>query len=254
MLISHERGNMITCKICGNRYEGKICKKCGMRNDIVVPLFKKSLNREQVPSSSQLLVSSEPQLDNQNEFLTNDFRINGQKVEPTKKISLLGSLIKSVIIISGFMLLFILLTQILSFSNKSSDSDSNLKEERMPDNGQIFFSSFPNYDALSTLEVKTTGEYAHVIKVYDELSNQVIIEFFVRPGATHEVRLPIGNFRIKYASGTKWFGHSNLFGSKTQAAITDKTFSFTENGGYTIELFKQSNGNLGETSINADDF
>lgn len=245
---------MNTCKKCGNRYEGRFCNKCGTKVEIIVPLFEKSSYSNQIPSDSQLNVSKEPNVDIENDFLRRNYSTYSQKVESTKKTSLLKLLIGSVIMIGGFMLFFILLTQILSFTNKSSDTDIDLKEEAMPDHGEIFAKTFADYDAISRLEVKTTGEYAHFIKVYDVSSNIVIIEFFMHPNTTHRVYLPRGYYKIKYASGTKWYGHPNLFGSKTQAAIMNYSFTFTKAEGYTIELFKQPGGNFSETRIDVSDF
>ena len=57
------------------------------------------------------------------------------------------------------------------------------------------------------------------------------------------------------ASGEKWYGAADLFGSKTSYSVADDTFAITSRGdSWTVQLIPQVHGNLREKSIAAGEF
>ena len=82
--------------------------------------------------------------------------------------------------------------------------------------------------------------------------------FFVNGGESFEADVPLGIYRVKYASGLTWYGAEHLFGPGTRYSEADKTFEFALQGnqisGYTLELIQQRGGNLHTKSISAAQF
>ena len=106
------------------------------------------------------------------------------------------------------------------------------------------------YDSspLAPLTIKTSAGSHYFVKVVEWYSDKVFLTFFVRGGESVETLLPLGSYKIKYASGLKWYGEKYLFGPNTVYSFADKRLDFIQDtrgySGYTIELIKQLNGNL----------
>lgn len=82
--------------------------------------------------------------------------------------------------------------------------------------------------------------------------------FLIKPGATVDIDVPIGVYRIYYATGTTWYGAEHFFGENTNFYECEGTFDFYDDGtelqGWTLELFAQVNGNLDTEVIDAENF
>lgn len=118
---------------------------------------------------------------------------------------------------------------------------------------------FTQAEQIAPLSIRTSaGEESYFVKVVDAYSQNSIITLFVHGGQTLKVNIPLGTYRIKYATGKTWYGEQHMFGPNTRYSEADKTFTFSVNGdqisGYTIELIKQVNGNLRTKSLSAGQF
>jgi len=84
------------------------------------------------------------------------------------------------------------------------------------------------------------------------------MEFFIRGGDKISIKVPLGRYKVVYASGKKWYGHNKLFGNRTIYTKTDQDFIFRETyqgvSGYAITLYRVSNGNLRTSRINKSEF
>ena len=82
--------------------------------------------------------------------------------------------------------------------------------------------------------------------------------FFIYGGQNFETKVPLGVYRLKYASGKIWYGEKYLFGPDTAYSKAEQDFEFYRQGdqiaGYTVELILQRNGNLHTTRIPASEF
>ena len=82
--------------------------------------------------------------------------------------------------------------------------------------------------------------------------------FFVPSGETASVRVPIGVYELRYAAGETWYGEEYLFGPETVYMRAEERFEFRIDdkrvSGFTVELIKQTNGNLKETALKPSDF
>ncbi len=113
-------------------------------------------------------------------------------------------------------------------------------------------------EALAPLEINTSyGEY-YFIKMIDTSSGREELELFIHGGRRIEIMMPLGTYTMKYATGKTWYGREHLFGPDTVYSKADSAFKFTEDyrgySGYTVTLYKVSNGNLETERINASQF
>ena len=83
-----------------------------------------------------------------------------------------------------------------------------------------------------------------------------VLTVFVRGGQSVNVKVPLGQMKMRYAVGSEWYGERYLFGPETSYAEADSEFEFKVEGdqitGYTVELFLQRNGNLRERELRPD--
>jgi hypothetical protein len=104
--------------------------------------------------------------------------------------------------------------------------------------------------------VTQRGESHYFLKVVDWHTEQIIKTFFVYAGQSHETVVPVGSYRVKYASGKRWYGEKDLFGPETSYVQPDKQFDFAQMSagysGYTVELIPQEYGNLRSEAISPD--
>lgn len=139
-----------------------------------------------------------------------------------------------------------------------SPTSPTLEEVDMPANGSMISNTTKAGDRIAPLEIKTSGDSAHFIKLESTSDPDKYITFFVRPGKTVEVDMPLGNYYLKYASGTTWYGTAALFGPDTIYTKSDDIFYFYEEdgyvNGYTVTLYLVNNGNMDTERINASEF
>ncbi|HEX9853476.1 MAG TPA: hypothetical protein VGA68_10700, partial [Woeseiaceae bacterium] len=142
-----------------------------------------------------------------------------------------------------------------------TESELAVKSEPLPlpPNGKRFM--YAHVVRIAPLQVVTRDTSNHFfVKLEDWDTGTPIMGIFVRGGQSIETKVPLGSFRLKYATGTQWFGDANedLFGAETGTFQADKRFDFyqTDNriSGYTVELYLQPHGNLHTAHINRQDW
>ena len=112
-------------------------------------------------------------------------------------------------------------------------------------------------DLVAPLEIQTAAGANYFIKLEDSVTHKPIQTFFIRGGQTMESNVPLGQFVLKYATGSSWCGEDDLFGNETQFNKADAVLRFDRqefDDGYTmigntIELILQVNGNLKTSRI-----
>lgn len=125
-------------------------------------------------------------------------------------------------------------------------------EQPLPASGRVqtFHSGYRN----APFEIRSSAGANYLIKLVDAKTKQPVMTIFVRGGTPTEVDVPSGNFEIRYASGTKWYGDELLFGPDTSCSKANQSFSFSRGRGYTITLYKVHNGNLSTSPMSPADF
>lgn len=118
---------------------------------------------------------------------------------------------------------------------------------------------FTNAERIAPFRIVTpSGAESYYVKLADAFTGALVMTFFVYGGQSFETEVPLGTYRVKYATGSTWYGEDHSFGPDTRYSETDKTFDFSVQGnqisGYTVELIRQRGGNLHTKSISANQF
>lgn len=129
--------------------------------------------------------------------------------------------------------------------------------EPLPKNGAA--RQYFTEEAIAPLKIVTKESGQHYfVKIVDWYSGELVLTIFIRSGQSVNVDLPLGSYKIKYATGKQWYGKTYLFGHETTYNEADKKLDFEVRGsqvlGYTIELFLQRHGNLITKKISAAQF
>jgi hypothetical protein len=112
--------------------------------------------------------------------------------------------------------------------------------------------------ALAPLSIITSPGKNYYIKVVDWISKREMLTAFVRGGEPLNVKVPLGQFEIRYAAGKNWYGEAVLFAEECVFSKCDELFDFVETRdgytGYTVELILQQNGNLSTQQLDESAF
>lgn len=127
----------------------------------------------------------------------------------------------------------------------------------LPINGSI--RRFVAAEAIAPLTITTRDSGNHYfVKIVDWYTSKIICTVFIWSGQSVSLDVPLGSYKLKYATGEKWYGTEFLFGPETAYSVADKQFDFEIRGdhvsGYTVELILQPNGNLKTNKITAAEF
>jgi hypothetical protein len=116
----------------------------------------------------------------------------------------------------------------------------------------------PSGAMIAPLSIKTAPGFNYFVRLVDEASRKHETEIFIIGGQPFSVKIPLGQYRLRYASGSTWYGEKLRFGPNTSYTEALQSFAFqrTRNGvqGYTVELIAQAGGNLPTQPISADRF
>ncbi len=110
--------------------------------------------------------------------------------------------------------------------------------------------------ATGPLTIRTRpGSGNFYVKLVKQFSNETTMVIFIRDGETAgDVDVPVGSYELRYASGRTWYGEDDLFGEETSYSKAASDFTFGDGEGYTVELYKQLNGNLQTHPVNKNNF
>lgn len=140
--------------------------------------------------------------------------------------------------------------------NKKEVETFQPKEVTLPQNGRVKY--FTKKKPIAPLHISTKSDLNYYVKLMDNNTNTLVQTIFIRSGNSVKVRVPLGSYYVKYAMGGIWYGEEYLFGKYTTYAKADAIFDFKIIGnqvtGYTLELFRQLNGNLETEYIDESEF
>ena len=147
----------------------------------------------------------------------------------------------------------------LVFSDQSNDPNRPVATETLPPKvyqapGIIWNNTGRNGSAPFEIITKTGADY--YIKLVDYNSGTERMGIFVKGGQPLEVEVPPGSYKIRYAYGEAWRGFPTLFGPGRHTSYQQSSarFDFSTYGGYTVELIRQSGGNMPTRRIDAGQF
>jgi hypothetical protein len=114
--------------------------------------------------------------------------------------------------------------------------------------------------AEAPLEIITGSGGGYFVKLVDAMTEHDAVAIFVIGGVPLEVEVPLGSYWMRYCSGETWRGESHRFGpgdlTSCSKATTRLDFVVQDGyiNGFTVELIRQSGGNLPTETIPWDQF
>lgn len=137
-----------------------------------------------------------------------------------------------------------------------SNTDVNLTKLDLPENGSTKY--FSNSDAIAPFKIETDTGRNYFIKLVDVNTNNTVVTVFVHENSVVEIKVPLGTYELRYATGIDWFGDEHLFGYSTSYYKADKLLEFYIKDymtmGHNIKLIKQIDGNMPTKPISKDSF
>lgn len=113
---------------------------------------------------------------------------------------------------------------------------------------------------LAPLRVQTPPGENYFLKLVElGEKKKPVLTFFIPGGSSFQMKVPLGTFRLRYASGTNWYGPELLFGPCTTSFFeANADLEFTRAGrqlsGHSIVLIKQIDGNLSTEVVEEKNF
>lgn len=113
--------------------------------------------------------------------------------------------------------------------------------------------------APAPFKISTRDATTHFfIKLEDWRSAAPVVTAFVRKGEEIAINVPMGEYRLKYASGTNWMGPEALFGPATSSSQATLPMTFRIEGnqyrGHVLDLTPRVSGNLHAAPVGARSF
>ena len=136
------------------------------------------------------------------------------------------------------------------------DAKPLIPEQPLPHTGSV--RKLTADESVAPFQIKADQGTHYFVKFVDAQSGSPVLTVFVRSGTTVDFKVPLGSYEVRYASGERWYGDEQLFGSDTAYSKAEKTFTFEVAGdrvsGYSITLYKVPNGNLHTRNIKREEF
>lgn len=141
--------------------------------------------------------------------------------------------------------------------NKENSIGFNQPVKPLPESGTTY--KYFTGEGIAPLGVKTqSGDLNYFVKVADWDTKKTVLTMFIRSGESASVKLPLGNYEFKYATGKTWYGPDYLFGPDTSCYVVETKMDFYRSGntynGHTVELMPRVGGNLRTEEINKNSF
>lgn len=135
------------------------------------------------------------------------------------------------------------------------------RELALPDQGELALSdrAFSYQGDTAPLKVMTkASDGNYVMKIVDWYSGEFVATYFIKSGGTLSIEVPLGVYKLKFASGEKWYGLKHLFGPTTVYSYVPDKLVFRISGdhaeGHRIELIPQVGGNLETRHMRPDEW
>jgi hypothetical protein len=121
-------------------------------------------------------------------------------------------------------------------------------------------------EPIAQLTIRTTAGSNYFVNLEDAATEIPAMLFFIYGGNTLEARVPLGSFKLKYATGKLWCGDFDIFGPETVFSKAHDVFAFTRSvedtsdgcatttSHWVVELIPQRGGNLRTEGINRAEF
>ncbi|MCH8568544.1 MAG: J domain-containing protein [Balneolales bacterium] len=125
------------------------------------------------------------------------------------------------------MLLGLLFFGFIFMNNHGNEPQigNRLISQMLPHNGSkiLFFKD----DAIAPLELLATTDRNFLVRIINSDNRLPAMTVFVRAGRQLHLRLPDGDYNIRYTAGNSWFGPDHKFGPNGQFFEESQTFTFS---------------------------
>jgi len=128
-------------------------------------------------------------------------------------------------------------------ANDSAVAQQQLSAIPLPPNGTSRF--FVKEERPALLKVKASGKYHYLVKMTRPNSTDTVVDLIVRAGQQAQIKVPLGTFHIKWATGQTWYGYEKgkRFGPSTDFNKADQLFTFEQ------EVTETSTGYMTSTTV-----
>ncbi len=92
------------------------------------------------------------------------------------------------------------------------------------------------------------------LKVYNSSSDELVATAWVNLNTQTDIYLPLGTYDVKYASGSDWYGETDMFGADGTYREIDETTVLDTAGGGIIWTIGTSGGNTSDSNVPRNDF
>ncbi|MHC1695818.1 MAG: hypothetical protein AB9835_11240 [Eubacteriales bacterium] len=134
--------------------------------------------------------------------------------------------------------------------------DIQAERQPFPENGTTSY--YTGDSPAGTVSVSNRLDDYIYVKFKSESLNKTIMEAYIHPDSTADIKVPLGRYRILFASGDEWYGNEYIFGNDTEFYMFGKVADIKiENGAVinqTIELKKAQSGSKGITESSLAEF
>lgn len=104
-------------------------------------------------------------------------------------------------------------------------------------------------------KIHTPANYdSHYIKIIDTSTGEPFMKIYIREGDTITVYLPVGSYRIRYATGEHWYGYDELFGTDGEYFKFNEVVKIKKDTKYTLTLYRESESNLSTSALDYGEF
>ena len=144
----------------------------------------------------------------------------------------------------------------------AAQQEAELKklEQPLPKNGIFKISDKRNLSLYNSppLKISNAPGANTLLKLIRISDASEVMSIFIRAGETVEVKVPLGSYKAKMASGQTWYGDAVRFGPNTSYATLDTVLEFSIQGnqllGHELMLTRVKDGNLRQGPLSASEF
>ncbi|WLA39700.1 hypothetical protein QNJ95_43830 [Bradyrhizobium elkanii] len=100
---------------------------------------------------------------------------------------------------------------------------------------------------IAPFSIQTNSGSNYLVKLVNVANSKNQIWVFVRRGEPYSTKVPIGNYSLRVASGSTWYGREELFGPDTQFFRLRGKKGATVDQSLVLEFKKERNRIVGHT-------
>jgi hypothetical protein len=116
----------------------------------------------------------------------------------------------------------------------------------------------PNATKAPFALTTSAGTGGYYFKLVDVQTGQTVFAGLVPSGGRYEFKVPVGDYKLRYATGPGWLDEQRYFGDETSYNEGGSTLSFYREAdgvsGHQVELIRQRGGNFATHRMSAASF